>query len=133
MPKFDPDEIWRTVERRKVNVIVLIGDAMARPLIEAYHKGGYDASSVGFISSSAALFSPIVTRQYAETFPNVTITDAIGASETGFMGIGLVSADDEGSEGPRVMAGPQTTVIDENGRVAAPGVVGRLARGGYVP
>jgi acyl-CoA synthetase (AMP-forming)/AMP-acid ligase II len=133
MPKFDPDEIWRTIERRKVNVVVLIGDAMARPLIEAYHKGGYDASSVGFISSSAALFSPIVKSQYTETFPNVMITDAIGSSETGFMGIGLVSGDDESSEGPRVMAGPQTTVIDENGRVAAPGVVGRLARGGYVP
>ena len=134
MPKFDPDEIWRTVERRKVNVIVLIGDAMARPLIETYLKGGYDASSVGFISSSAALFSPTVKGQYLQTFPNVMITDAIGSSETGFMGIGLVSADDEPTEGgPRVMAGPQTTVIDEYGRVAAPGVVGRLARGGHVP
>jgi acyl-CoA synthetase (AMP-forming)/AMP-acid ligase II len=134
VPKFDPDEIWRTVERRKVNVMVLIGDAMARPLIEAYQKGGYDASSVGFISSSAALFSPIVKGQYCQTFPNVMVTDAIGSSETGFMGISLVSADDEPTEGgPRVMAGPQTTVIDEYGKVAAPGVVGRLARGGYVP
>jgi acyl-CoA synthetase (AMP-forming)/AMP-acid ligase II len=134
VPKFDPDEIWRVVERRKVNVVVLIGDAMARPLIETYQKGGYDASSVGFISSSAALFSPIVKRQYVETFPNVMITDAIGSSETGFMGIGLVSADDEPTDGgPRVMVGPQTTVIDEYGRVAAPGVIGRLARGGHVP
>ncbi len=133
VPKFDPDEIWRTVQRRKVNVMVLIGDAMARPLIETYLKGGYDASSVGFISSSAALFSPIVKSQYTETFPMVMITDAIGSSETGFMGISLVSGDDESSEGPRVMAGPQTTVIDETGAVAAPGVVGRLARGGYVP
>jgi 3-oxocholest-4-en-26-oate---CoA ligase len=133
VPKFDPDEVWRTVERRKVNVMVLIGDAMARPLIETYLKGGYDASSVGFISSSAALFSPVVKSQYLETFPNVMITDAIGSSETGFMGISLVSADGQSSEGPRVMAGPQTTVIDEYGRAAAPGVVGRLARGGHVP
>jgi acyl-CoA synthetase (AMP-forming)/AMP-acid ligase II len=134
VPKFDADEIWRVVERRKVNVVVLIGDAMARPLIEVFHKGGYDASSVGFISSSAALFSPSVKRQYLETFPNVMITDAIGSSETGFMGIGLVSADDAPTDGgPRVMVGPQTTVIDEYGRIAAPGVVGRLARGGYVP
>ena len=30
LPEFDPHEIWRIVERHKVNVIVLIGDAMAR-------------------------------------------------------------------------------------------------------
>ena len=27
----------------KVNVMAIVGDAMARPLIEAYHEGGYDA------------------------------------------------------------------------------------------
>ena len=32
---------------------------------------------MGFISSSAALFSPIVKGQYCETFPNVMVTDAI--------------------------------------------------------
>ena len=35
LPKFDAHEIWRAVERHKVNVLVIIGDAMARPLIDA--------------------------------------------------------------------------------------------------
>ena len=39
LPQFDPDEVWQAVERRKVNVIVLIGDAMARPMIEAFARG----------------------------------------------------------------------------------------------
>jgi 3-oxocholest-4-en-26-oate---CoA ligase len=132
-PRFDPHEIWQVVQRRKVNVMVLIGDAMARPLIEAYTAGGYDASSLFAISSSAALFSPIVKDQYLATFPNVVITDSIGSSETGFAGIGFVTADAEKSASPRVMPGPQTTVIDDSGKVAAPGVIGRLARGGHVP
>jgi acyl-CoA synthetase (AMP-forming)/AMP-acid ligase II len=133
MRKFDPHEIWRTIERRKVNVVVLIGDAMARPLIEAYLEGGFDASSLSFVSSSAALFSPSVKEQYLAAMPNLMLSEAIGSSETGFTGIGFVTADAERSDGPRVTPGPQTIVIDDSGRRAGPGVVGRLARGGHVP
>jgi 3-oxocholest-4-en-26-oate---CoA ligase len=133
LPHFDPEEIWRTIEARRVNVVVLIGDAMARPVIEAYLNGNYDASSLVAISSSAALFSPSVKEQYVTTFPNVMVTESIGSSETGFAGISVVMAGTEHGDGPRVFPGPQTIVIDDEGRPAAPGVVGRLARGGHVP
>jgi len=134
LPHFDPHDAWRAIDRHRVNVVVLIGDAMARPMIEAFGAGGYDGSSLSFISSSAALFSPSVKRQYMELFPNSMITDAIGASETGFTGIGVV-ADVEGGavEGPRVMPGPNTVVLGDDGRPAPPGVVGRLAKGGHLP
>lgn len=134
VPEFDADEVWRVIERRKVAVVVLIGDAMARPLIEAYQAGNYDASSLVFISSSAALFSPAVKRQYVEALPNVLVSESIGSSETGFAGMGWVTDDAGGAmDGPRVTPGPNTIVIDEHGRPAPPGVVGRLARGGHVP
>jgi acyl-CoA synthetase (AMP-forming)/AMP-acid ligase II len=134
LPHFDPEVVWQTIERRQVNVVVLIGDAMARPIIEAYLAGAHDGSSLVAISSSAALFSPSVKRQYLEALPNVMVTDAIGSSETGFAGLGIV-ADVEGGavDGPRVMPGPDTIVIDEHGRRAPVGVIGRLARGGHVP
>ncbi|HYK31751.1 MAG TPA: AMP-binding protein, partial [Streptosporangiaceae bacterium] len=54
---FDPHEIWRAVQKHKVNVIVVVGDAMARPLIEAFSAGEYDASSVLSFSSNGSLFS----------------------------------------------------------------------------
>ena len=38
-PRFDPHEVWRAVERHKVNLLFIVGDAMGRPLIEAYHDG----------------------------------------------------------------------------------------------
>ncbi len=66
---FDPVDVWKAVERRKVNVVVLIGDAMARPMIEAFHAGSYDVSSVYAISSSAALFSQSVKNEYLEALP----------------------------------------------------------------
>jgi acyl-CoA synthetase (AMP-forming)/AMP-acid ligase II len=140
LPHFDPHEAWQAVEKHKVNVIVLIGDAMARPIIEAYKNAPsdkqYDASSVFAVSSSAALFSQSVKNQYLELLPNAVITDAIGSSETGFMGIGMITKDSEqGVGGPRVNASKDCIVVDENNRPIPPGSdqIGLLARGGYVP
>ena len=134
LPHFDPDEVWRTIDRRRVNVVVLIGDAMARPIIEAYAAGDYDGSSVGAVSSSGALFSPVVKRQYLELLPNILVTDAVGASETGFTGLGVVADVPGGAiEDPRVMPGPTTVVLGDDGRPVPPGAVGRLAKSGYLP
>jgi len=132
-PKFDPHEIWQSVQRYKVNVLVIIGDAMARPLIEAYLEGGYDASSLLAMSSSAALFSPVVRQACLAALPNVVFTDAIGSSETGFTGISFVSAGGEQRGGPTVKPGPGTIVIDEAGQRVVPGEIGRIARGGHIP
>jgi 3-oxocholest-4-en-26-oate---CoA ligase len=133
LPAFDAHEIWRAVERHQVNVLVIIGDAMARPLVEAYLTGGYDASSLVALSSSAALFSPAVKDACAKALPDVVITEAIGSTETGFAGIAFVSAGDPHRGGPTVTAGPDVIVLDDDGRPAGPGQVGRLARGGHVP
>ena len=131
--RFDPDEVWRAVERHKVNLLQIVGDAMARPLIEAYQPGGYDASSLLALSSTAALFSPVVKDACAKALPNVVITEAIGSSETGFGGLAFVAAGAEHRGGPTVTPGPDVIVLDDEGRRAGPGQVGRLARGGHVP
>ncbi len=133
LPRFDPHEIWRAVERYKINLIAIVGDAMARPLIEAYREGGYDASSLVAFSSTAALFSPVVKQACAEALPNVVITEAIGSTETGFTGLAFVSAGAPQHGGPTVTPGPDVIVLDDEGRPAGPGQVGRLARGGHVP
>ncbi|MDX6390548.1 MAG: 3-oxocholest-4-en-26-oate---CoA ligase [Streptosporangiaceae bacterium] len=132
-PRFDAHGIWRAVERHKVNVMLVIGDAMARPLIEAYRGGGYDASSLVAISSSAALFSPVVKDACTAALPGVFITEAIGSTETGFTGLGLVTAGAEQRGGPTVKPGPDVIVLDDQGGRAGPGQVGRLARAGHVP
>jgi acyl-CoA synthetase (AMP-forming)/AMP-acid ligase II len=133
LPAFDPDEIWRAIAKHQVNVLVIIGDAMARPLVEAYAQGDYDASSLVAVSSSAALFSPAVKDACAKALPDAVITEAIGSTETGFAGISFVSPGEPHRGGPTVMAGPDVIVVGDDGRSAAPGQVGRLARGGHVP
>jgi 3-oxocholest-4-en-26-oate---CoA ligase len=136
VPKFDAHEIWKAIERRRVNVVVLIGDAMARPIIEAFHEGGYDASTVYAISSSAALFSQPVKDQYLAALTNVVLTDSIGSSESGFNGISMINKDSAPTKsGPRVKLNVHSIVIDEDNRPveAGSGVVGRLARTGNIP
>jgi 3-oxocholest-4-en-26-oate---CoA ligase len=133
LAQFDPHEIWRAVERHKVNVLVVVGDAMARPLIEAFATGQYDASSVVSMSSNGALFSQSVKDSVFAALPNAVITDAIGSSETGFTGLGFASAGGQQRGGPTVSPGPSTIVIDDDGHRVGPGETGRLARGGHIP
>src|ERR1022692_1135176 len=132
-PRFDAHEIWRAIERHKVNVMLVIGDAMARPLIEAYRAGGYDATSLAVISSSAALFSPVVKDACTAALPNVFIFEAIGSTETGFAGMGAGTAGAEQRGGPTVTPGPGTILLGDKWSRGGPRHGGPLARGGHVP
>jgi acyl-CoA synthetase (AMP-forming)/AMP-acid ligase II len=141
-PKFDPQRTWEIIEREGVQLIFMTGDAMARPLIEEFERKAatgtpYDGSSLFAISSSAAIFSPPVKRRWMGAFPNSIFTDSVGASETGFQGMGMQDKDAISSDGPVVGLGPASVVIDDDGHVldlaTNVGKIGRLGRGGSVP
>ena len=136
-PKFDPVRTWQIIDADKVQLIFMTGDAMARPLIEAYEAGDFDGGSLFAVSSSAAIFSPPVKKRWMDAFPNAVFTDSIGASETGFQGMGMQEKDNISSDGPVVALGPNSVVIDETDRVLDTatdvGRIGRLGRGGSVP
>jgi acyl-CoA synthetase (AMP-forming)/AMP-acid ligase II len=72
-----------------------------------------------------------------DAFPHAVFTDSIGASETGFQGMGLQDRDHLSADGPVVALGPHSVVIDEDNRLLDPtvhvGRTGRLGRGGSVP
>ena len=53
MHRFDPDAVWRTIARERCNSIMVVGDAMARPLAEALAGTGRDATTRRRWSSSA--------------------------------------------------------------------------------
>ncbi|HEX6878171.1 MAG TPA: acyl-CoA synthetase [Nocardioidaceae bacterium] len=136
-PKFEPDEAWQIIDRYKVQLMFMTGDAMARPLIEAYEKGGYDGSSLVAVASSAAIFSRPVKERWMAAFPNAFFTDSVGSSETGFQGTGLQDSENIKGEGCVVSLGPESVVLDEDNKIldmqSNVGAVGRLARSGSVP
>jgi acyl-CoA synthetase (AMP-forming)/AMP-acid ligase II len=140
-PKFDPQRTWEIIEQDKVQLIFMTGDAMARPLIEEFERKKatgtpYDASSLFAISSSAAIFSPPVKKRWMDEFTNAIFTDSIGATETGFSGMGMQDKNAISTDGPVVGLGPASVVLDEDNRpipMTEVGRIGRLARGGNVP
>ena len=120
VPQFDPHEIWRDVERHKVNVMVLIGDAMARPIIEAFAEGDYDALVAVWPSPAARRCSrPAVKEQYLDACRTSCSPSRSARRRPASPGSASSPAEAEPGDGPRVMPGPDTIVIDDDGRPAA--------------
>jgi acyl-CoA synthetase (AMP-forming)/AMP-acid ligase II len=140
--QFEAGEVWDEIEREGINVVLIVGDAMGRPLIErleADEAAGRvrDLSSLLTLSSSAAVFSPAVKDRFLERFPNLIITDSIGSTEGGFNGLIQVGKDNTAMKGggPTVTPGRDTVVLDDDLQPVAPGsgVVGKVARSGNIP
>jgi 3-oxocholest-4-en-26-oate---CoA ligase len=138
--KFEADDAWRTIEKEKVNLLMITGDAMARPLLDAFDAAvngdtPFELSSLFAISSSAVLFSQTCKDQFLDRLPNLVITDAIGSSESGANGITIVSRGTTMAGGPTVTAARDSVVLDDDLRPIPAGStrIGRLARSGNLP
>jgi acyl-CoA synthetase (AMP-forming)/AMP-acid ligase II len=132
--RFDPVRVWEIVTRDGVNTMSLIGDAMARPLADAYRAspGAYDASKLFVIGSGGAPLTPAVKHELKALLPHVLIMDSFGASETGYQGRVEVESDDAK---PRFTMSAVNAVLDDDLQIVQPGsgVVGRVARRGHIP
>ncbi|MCW2857293.1 MAG: Long-chain-fatty-acid--CoA ligase FadD19 [Marmoricola sp.] len=141
-PKFDPQRTWELIDENGIMLIFMTGDAMARPLIEEFERKAttdspYSGASLFAVSSSAAIFSPEVKERWINALPNPVYTDSVGASETGFQGMGMQDKAHISSDGPVVGLGPNSVVLDDNNKIldlaTNVGKIGRLGRGGSVP
>ncbi|HJP66084.1 MAG TPA: acyl-CoA synthetase [Actinomycetota bacterium] len=128
---FDPPRIWELVGQEQVFTLVLVGDAMARPLADELgaHPERYDTNSLWVIGSGGAILSQSAKERLLELLPNRMIVDAFGSSETGVVG------NRESPAGSTFVVNEMTAVLDEDGNRVEPGsgVIGRLARRGHVP
>jgi 3-oxocholest-4-en-26-oate---CoA ligase len=132
---FDPVELWDTVERERIDLLVVVGDAFAKPMLRALdeHPGRWDASSLSLIVSSGAMFSLEVKLGLIRHLPRLAISDVLGSTEGG-MGFSIVRAGST-AETARFQLNPTTRVFREDGREVRPGSgeVGMVANGGLVP
>jgi acyl-coenzyme A synthetase/AMP-(fatty) acid ligase len=121
-----------------VNSVMITGDAMGKPLVEALDEPGaaYDLSSLMALTSSAALFSAPVKDTFFEHLPDIIITDAVGSSETGNNGMAVMGKGATAMKsGPTVSVLGETVVLDEQLQPVEPGsgVIGKIARTGDIP
>jgi acyl-CoA synthetase (AMP-forming)/AMP-acid ligase II len=132
---FDPVHLWELVARERVNFLVIVGDAFARPLVEAIDRldPSVDLTGCTVILSGGAILSPTVKQRLVEKLPSTLVIDGYGSSESGGQGQSVTTAGSEVSSVPRFAVNPETTVLDDDLQVAPVGVVGKLARRGRIP
>lgn len=132
----DPEAIWSTVEKRRANSVVIVGQAFAGPMLEHLdaNPGRYDLSSVVQMGSSGVMWSQENKQGLLEHVPQMAITDSFGSSEAVGMGAS-VSVKGAPVKTAQFQLGPRCVVFTEDGRRVEPGSGerGLVAVGGAIP
>jgi len=129
-------EVLSTIEREKVNNLVIVGDAFAKPILRALDAspGQWDISSLRLVSSSGVMLSASSKEGLLAHNPRITIVDVFSSSEAVGMGQSVTDADAK-TQTANFRLGDDALVIGENGELVAPGSgeIGRVAVGGFQP
>jgi acyl-CoA synthetase (AMP-forming)/AMP-acid ligase II len=135
-----PAALWDLIAREQANFLVIVGDAFARPLLDALEgdptsnpTAALDLSCCRVILSGGAILSPTLKRALVERLPGALIVDGYGASETGGQGQSVTVAGAPIATAPRFRVNDETAVLGSDLRAVAAGVVGLLARRGHIP
>ncbi len=135
---FDGHEAMRAIEVNHVSTLVVVGDAMCRPLTRAVDEAverdmPYDTSSLKMMISSGVMWTSETKEEVLDRIPHIMLLDAMGSSE-GSMGM-QVSAKGMAAETAKFQQTPTTKVFTEDDREIVPGSgeAGLVAAGGNVP
>jgi acyl-CoA synthetase (AMP-forming)/AMP-acid ligase II len=136
-PGLDPVRVWTEVERNEVEVLTIVGDVFARPLLAALdaEPGRWDLSSLRAITSSGVTWSPETKAGLLRHVPEVTLLDSLGASE-GMASRLATTADDAEIKPARFAVNDRVKVFREDtNEEVTPGSdeIGLLAVGGRIP
>jgi len=133
--RLDPHDILSLIEREKVAFLQIVGDAFARPIVDAIKHDRYDLSSLAIVLSGGAPLNASIKAEILELLPNVMIIDGLGSSEAGGQGM-QVSNRATGASTGKFTPGPDNCVVDEAmTKVLPPGHdgMGWWAKRGFVP
>jgi fatty-acyl-CoA synthase len=81
--RLDAHDIWSMVEQEKIDFLLIVGDAFARPLIDELKLQSYDLSTLTVIISGGAALSAHYKDELLELAPHLMIIDGLGSSEAG--------------------------------------------------
>ncbi len=135
---FDADELCAAVQEHGVSQLTIVGDAFARPMLDALSAADaagtpYDLSSLRVILSSGVMWSQ-QSKDALHEWCDASLADALGSSE----GIGFansVARPGGSTSTARFSLGEHARVIDDDGQDVIPGSGrrGMLAVGGPIP
>ena len=136
-PRFDPVELLDTIDREKVNTVAIVGDAFARPILDALDSEPrrWHLSTMLGLLSSGVMWSEETKRGLLRHKPTLILVDAFSSSEA--IGLGAsVSSGTEAGPTAKFSLGPDVRVLDPETLtdvVPGSGQSGLLALGGRNP
>ncbi len=80
---FDAHDIWSTIARERLNFLLIVGDAFARPLLDDLRDHTHDLSTLTVLLSGGAPLSAHLKEEILQRLPTVMIVDGLGSSEAG--------------------------------------------------
>ena len=133
--RYDAQTVLEACEREGVEFLQIVGDAFARPLLDAVEAGAPVPSKLRSIISGGATLNSSLKARLKEAFDGVTIRDSIGSSETGVQGSNVSSKGQQASTGDFEPAPGSTVVSADLTRELDPGddEIGWFAMSGRVP
>ena len=134
---FDPDQLWTQVQHKKATNIVIVGDAFAKPMLDALNRAAsdgnaYDISSVQVIISSGVMWSAEV-KQGLLQHHDMRLMDTMGSTEGG-MGASVTTRDNPPATA-KFSLNPGVIVLADDGEILSPGSekIGLIGTSGLVP
>ncbi len=137
---FDAADVWTTMSREQANILLIVGDAFGRPLVDELERASaagkpYDLSSMLMLISGGAPLNSTLKDRFLAQLPSVMVMDAVGASETGSQ-MSHVSAAGQSASTGTFTPGPGAAIVSEDLSTALEAghpEVGWLAQKGRVP
>jgi len=128
---FSGEAVFDAVQAEAVNIISIVGDAMALPMLDALNTNPdrWALGTLVHIGSGGAVFSDHLQARFREILPTAQVVSSLGATETGNMGQGELETHDGIM---RYQARDDIAVVVD-GRLAVAGEEGIIARTGYLP
>ena len=81
--RLDGDDIIDTCIREQAEVLMIVGDAFGRPIVDALVNNPRKIPSLKNIVTGGAITTANIKAQLLELLPDINIIDAAGSSETG--------------------------------------------------
>jgi len=133
---FSVEELLDAIDREKVNVVAIVGDAFAKPMLRALEAASdrWDISSLVAMVSSGVMWSEETKQGLLKHHAGMLLVDAFSSSEALGMGTSVSSAAGAATTA-KFALGDNAKVITEDGRevVAGSGEIGMVAVKGRTP
>src|SRR5690606_31167701 len=134
--RLDPMTVLRAIEEHGVTRLIVAGNAVVGPLVEALDSpegADVDISSITTVLSSGMAWSDDLKLRLVERAHGATLIDIVGASEGGPFAYGVVRGPEDLPCRPRLAPGAVVLDDDLNEVQDVVGAVGRLAYRGAMP